>query len=62
MRSVAWPARSRPSGGICAGEEVLLGEGFWDGDPTLQAMSALGAAPGGLPDLPGLIEAARAAG
>ena len=44
------------------GGRVLLGEGFWDGDPTLQAMSALGAAPGELPDLRGLIEAARAAG
>jgi SAM-dependent methyltransferase len=44
------------------GGRVLLGEGFWDGDPTPQAMSALGAAPGELPDLPGLVEAARAAG
>jgi SAM-dependent methyltransferase len=44
------------------GGRVLLGEGFWDGEPTLQAMSALGAAPGELPDLPGLVETARAAG
>jgi SAM-dependent methyltransferase len=44
------------------GGRVLLGEGFWDGDATPQAMSALGAEPGELPDLPGLVEAARAAG
>jgi SAM-dependent methyltransferase len=44
------------------GGRVLLGEGFWDGEPTPQAMSALGAGPGELPDLPGLVEAARAAG
>ncbi len=44
------------------GGRVLLGEGFWDGEPTPQAMSALGAEPGELPDLPGLVEAAREAG
>jgi SAM-dependent methyltransferase len=44
------------------GGRVLLGEGFWDGDPSPQAMSALGAAPGELPDLNGLVEAALAAG
>ena len=44
------------------GGRVLLGEGFWDGEPSPQAMSALGAEPGELPDLPGLVEAARAAG
>jgi SAM-dependent methyltransferase len=44
------------------GGRVLLGEGFWDGDPTPQAMSALGAAPGELPDLNGLVETVRAAG
>jgi SAM-dependent methyltransferase len=44
------------------GGRVLLGEGFWDGDPTPQAMSALGAEPGELPDLSGLVEAARSAG
>jgi SAM-dependent methyltransferase len=44
------------------GGRVLLGEGFWEGDPSPQAMSALGAAPGELPDLNGLVEAARAAG
>ena len=44
------------------GGRVLLGEGFWDGDPTPQAMSALGAEPGELPDVTGLVEAARAAG
>lgn len=44
------------------GGRVLLGEGFWDGEPTQQAMSALGAEPGELSDLVGLVEAARAAG
>jgi SAM-dependent methyltransferase len=44
------------------GGRVLLGDGFWDGEPTLQAMSALGAAPGELPSLAGLVETARAAG
>jgi SAM-dependent methyltransferase len=44
------------------GGRVLLGEGFWDGEPTPQAMSALGAEPGELPSLPGLVEAAQAAG
>jgi SAM-dependent methyltransferase len=44
------------------GGRVLLGEGFWDGEPTPQAMSALGAAPGELPFLGELIEAARGVG
>ena len=47
---------------LAPGGRVLLGEGFWDGDPSPQAMSALGAAPGELPDLSGLVETARAAG
>ena len=37
---------------LSPGGRVLLGEGFWDGDPSPQAMSALGAEPGELPDLP----------
>ena len=49
-------------GHLAPGGRVLLGEGFWDGDPSPQAMSALGAAPGELPDLSGLVEASRAAG
>ncbi len=44
------------------GGRVLLGEGFWDGEPTPQAMSALGAEPGELPGLTGLVEGARAGG
>jgi SAM-dependent methyltransferase len=44
------------------GGRVLLGEGFWDGEPTPQAMSALGAAPGELPSLDGLVQAGRDAG
>jgi len=44
------------------GGRVLLGEGFWDCDPTPQAMSALGAEPGELPDLTGLVETACAGG
>ncbi len=44
------------------GGRVLLGEGFWDGEPSPQAMSALGAEPGELPSLAGLVEAVRAEG
>jgi SAM-dependent methyltransferase len=44
------------------GGRVLLGEAFWDGEPTLRALSALGAEPGELPDLGGLLETAHAAG
>jgi SAM-dependent methyltransferase len=44
------------------GGRVLLGEGFWDGEPTPRAMSALGAEPGELPSLPELVEAVHAAG
>jgi SAM-dependent methyltransferase len=47
---------------LAPGGRVLLGEGFWDGDPSPQAMSALGAEPGELPDLTGLVETARVAG
>jgi SAM-dependent methyltransferase len=44
------------------GGRVLLGEGFWDGEPTPQAMSALGAEPGELPTLGQLVETVHAAG
>ena len=49
-------------GHLRPGGRVLLGEGFWDGEPTPQAMSALGAAPGELPSLDELVETAHAAG
>jgi SAM-dependent methyltransferase len=39
------------------GGRVLLGDGFWDGDPTQAALDALGAEPGELPDLAGLMAA-----
>jgi SAM-dependent methyltransferase len=42
------------------GGRVLLGEGYWEGTPTQSALDALGAEPGELPDLPGLVaEATR---
>ena len=44
------------------GGRVLLGEGFWDGEPTPQAMSALGAGPNELPGLAELVETVHAAG
>lgn len=44
------------------GGRVLLGEGFWDGEPTPQAMSALGAEPGELPSLVDLVVEAQQAG
>jgi len=37
------------------GGRVLLGEGYWEGTPTQAALDALGAAPGELPDLGGLV-------
>lgn len=44
------------------GGRVLLGEGYWEGAPSSRALAALGAVPGELPDLPGLLAEARAAG
>ncbi|MFD2091672.1 SAM-dependent methyltransferase [Blastococcus deserti] len=45
---------------LLPGGRVLLGEGYWEGTPSQAALDALGAAPGELPDLPGLMaEVAR---
>jgi SAM-dependent methyltransferase len=47
---------------LVPGGRVLLGEGFWDGEPTPEALAGLGAEPGELPDLPGLVAEARRQG
>ena len=44
------------------GGRVLLGDGYWEGTPTQDALDALGAAPGELPDLGGLMAEVRKAG
>ncbi|HLM04028.1 MAG TPA: class I SAM-dependent methyltransferase [Blastococcus sp.] len=44
------------------GGRVLLGEGYWERTPTQSALDALGAEPGELPDVAGLVRAAQAAG
>jgi len=49
-------------GHLRPGGRVLLGEGFWDAPPSESALRELGAEPGELPDMSGLVEQARAAG
>jgi SAM-dependent methyltransferase len=44
------------------GGRVLLGEGFWEAVPSERALTALGAEPGELPDIQGLVDHARQAG
>ena len=44
------------------GGEVLLGDGIWEGEPSAAAQAALGDWPGGLTDLAGLLDRARAHG
>ncbi|MBW8766051.1 MAG: methyltransferase domain-containing protein [Geodermatophilales bacterium] len=44
------------------GGRVLLGDGYWEGTPTQAALDALGAGPGELPDLAGLMAEIRQAG
>ncbi|SNS67371.1 Methyltransferase domain-containing protein [Geodermatophilus pulveris] len=44
------------------GGRLLLGDGFWEHGPTPAALAALGAAPGELPDLAGLLAAVGEAG
>ncbi|MCV2491745.1 class I SAM-dependent methyltransferase [Geodermatophilus sp. YIM 151500] len=44
---------------LAPGGRLLLGDGFWDGEPTAAALDALGAVPGELPDLPGLVAAVQ---
>jgi SAM-dependent methyltransferase len=44
------------------GGRVLLGEGYWEGTPTQAALDALGAEPGELPDVAGLVAEARRTG
>jgi SAM-dependent methyltransferase len=56
------PTLEAVGGYLAPGGRVLLGEGFWDGTPTQPALDALGAVPGDLPDLGGLIAEIRNAG
>jgi hypothetical protein len=44
------------------GGRVLLGEGYWEGTPTETALEALGAEPGELPDVAGLVAEAQRSG
>jgi SAM-dependent methyltransferase len=44
------------------GGRVLLGEGFWEAPPSERALRELGAGPGELPDIEGLVAAAQDAG
>ena len=44
------------------GGRVLLGEAYWEGTPTQAALDGLGAEPGELPDLAGLMAEVRKAG
>ena len=44
------------------GGRVLLGDGFWESGPSERALAGLGAEPGELPDLPGLLEVVGACG
>lgn len=44
------------------GGRVLFGDGFWESGPSERALAGLGAAPGELPDLPGLLAEAGRAG
>jgi SAM-dependent methyltransferase len=44
------------------GGRVLLGEGFWETPPSERALRALGAEPGELPDVDGLVAEAQTAG
>src|SRR4051794_8501412 len=44
------------------GGRVLLGEGYWEGTPSDTALAALGAEPGELPDIAGVVAAAQEAG
>lgn len=44
------------------GGRVLLGEGYWEGTPTQTALDALGAEPGELPGIAGLVAEATARG
>ena len=44
------------------GGRVLLGEGFWEAPPSERALRELGAEPGELPDIAGLVAQAQEAG
>jgi SAM-dependent methyltransferase len=44
------------------GGRVLLGDGFWETEPSAAALHALGAAPGELPTIGGVMGAARDSG
>jgi cyclopropane fatty-acyl-phospholipid synthase-like methyltransferase len=44
------------------GGRVLLGEGFWEAPPSERALRELGAEPGELPSIDGLVEQAQDAG
>ncbi|MFQ1002578.1 SAM-dependent methyltransferase [Modestobacter sp. SSW1-42] len=44
------------------GGQLLLGDGIWEGPPSAAAQEVLGDWPGGLTDLPGFLDRARAYG
>jgi SAM-dependent methyltransferase len=44
------------------GGRVLFGDGFWESGPSERALAGLGAEPGELPDLPGLLAEVHRAG
>jgi SAM-dependent methyltransferase len=56
------PTLQAVRGHLRPGGRVLLGEGYWEGVPSPKALEALGADPGELPDITGLVAEARAAG
>ncbi|MGY1774641.1 SAM-dependent methyltransferase [Geodermatophilus sp. SYSU D00804] len=49
-------------GHLRPGGRVLFGDGFWEAGPGEAALAGLGAEPGELPDLPGLLAEATRAG
>ncbi|PRY43184.1 methyltransferase family protein [Geodermatophilus tzadiensis] len=49
-------------GHLRPGGRVLFGDGFWEAGPSPAALAGLGAGPGELPDLPGLLAEVRRAG
>lgn len=56
------PTLTAVRGYLRPGGRVLLGDGYWEGTPSVRALQALDAEPGELPDLAGLVAATQAAG